>query len=84
MEFLHDKINRKGNAKVKPEIIRMIDRHNFDYNILIQLSYSMISTGVSEGQKLTALAIALGNRVRDFYNLKQKLHFFATHIYDVF
>ena len=72
MEFLHDKINRKGNAKVKPEIIRMIDRHNFDYDILIQLSYSMISTGVSEGQKLTALAIALGNRVRDFYNLPRK------------
>lgn len=72
MDFLHDKINRKGNARVKPEIIRMIDRHNFDYDMLIQLSYSMVSTGVSEGQKLTALSIAIGNRIRDYYNLPRK------------
>lgn len=72
MEVLYDKINNKGNARVKPEIIRMIDRHKLDYDMLIQLSYSMVSTGVSEGQKLTALAIAIGNRIRDYYNLPRK------------
>ena len=43
-----------------------------DYDIMVQLSHSMIATGTSEGQNLTQLAIAIGERVRNYYNLPLK------------
>ncbi len=69
---LYDKLNSKGNAKLKPEVVRMIDKHNMDYDIMVQLSHSMIATGTSEGQNLTQLAIAIGERIRNYYNLPRK------------
>ena len=50
----------------------MISKNNIDYDIMIQLSHSMIATGTSEGQNLTQLAIAIGERVRNYYNLPIK------------
>jgi len=69
MEELYDKLLHKGSSPKKPDVIRMIDTSKMDYAIMIQLSQSMIATGVSEGQNLVALATAIGHKVRDYYNL---------------
>ena len=69
---LYDKLNTKGDNRLKPEVIRMIDKSDIDYDIMIQLSHSMIATGTSEGQNLTQLAIAIGERIRNYYNLQTK------------
>ena len=47
----------------------MIDKHSMDYDMMIQLSYSIVATGTTEGQNFTQLAIAIGNRIRNFYHL---------------
>jgi len=69
---LYDRLSSKGDNRLKPEVIRMIDKSNMEYSIMIQLSHSMIATGTSEGQSVTALAIAIGERVRNYYNLPIK------------
>ena len=69
---LYDGLISKGNNNLKPEVVRMIDNYNMDYDIMVQLSHSMIATGTSEGQNLTQLAIAIGERVRNYYNLPSK------------
>ncbi len=69
---LYDKLNTKGDNRLKPEVVRMINNHNIDTDIMIQLSHSMVATGTSEGQNLTQLAIAIGERVRNYYNLQTK------------
>ena len=50
----------------------MINKHDISYDVMIQLSHSMIATGTGEGQNLTQLAIAIGERVRNYYNLPTK------------
>jgi len=72
MEELYDRLLHKGSSPKKPDVIRMIDTSKMDYAIMIQLSQSMIATGVSEGQNLVALATAIGHKVRDYYNLPMK------------
>ena len=69
---LYDKLNTKSDNNFKPEVVRMINKHNMDYDIMVQLSHSMIATGTSEGQNLTQLAIAIGERIRNYYNLPTK------------
>ena len=69
---LYDKVSTKGNNNLKPSVIRMIDKSNIDFDIVIQLSHSMIATGTSEGQNLTQLAIAIGDRIRNYYHLPSK------------
>ena len=69
---LYDRLNTKTNNNFKPEVVRMINKHNMDYDIMIQLSHSMIATGTSEGQNFTDLAIAIGDRIRNFYKLPIK------------
>ena len=69
---LYDKLNSKGLSNHKPSVILMINKHEMDYDIMIQLSHSMIATGTSEGQNFSALAIAIGTRVRNFYNAPLK------------
>ena len=69
---LYDKLNTKSDNNFKPEVVRMINKHNIDYDIMIQLSHSMIATGTSEGQNVGALSIAIGERVRNYYNLPTK------------
>ena len=69
---LYDRLRDKGNSNNIPEVIKMIDRHNMDYDMMIQLSHNMIATGTSEGQYLAPLAIAIGERVRNYYNLPSK------------
>ena len=66
---LYDRLNTKTNNNFKPEVVRMINKHNMDYDIMVQLSHSMIATGTSEGQNVTALSIAIGERIRNFYKL---------------
>ena len=68
----YDSLNTKGVSNHKPAVILMINKHNIDYDIMIQLSHSMIATGTSEGQNFSALAIAIGTRVRNFYNAPLK------------
>ena len=63
-DFLADKC--KGNRN--PDIVSMITKHNMDYDMMIQLSYSIVATGTTEGQNFTQLAIAIGNRIRNFYH----------------
>lgn len=65
-------LHNNTDAKVKPGVVRMIVHSHMDFNILIQLSYSMVATGTSEGQKYVQLAIAIGERVRNYYNLPIK------------
>ena len=67
-DFLADKC--KGNRN--PDIVSMITKHNMDYDMMIQLSYSIVATGTTEGQNFTQLAIAIGNRIRNFYHLPKK------------
>ena len=69
---LYDRLNTKSNSNFKPEVVRMISKNNIDYDIMIQLSHNMIATGTSEGQYLASLAIAIGERVRNYYNLPSK------------
>jgi DNA-directed RNA polymerase len=69
---LYDKLSNKGGSNNKPSVIVMIDKFNIEFDIAIQLSHSMIATGTSEGQNLTQLAIAIGERVRNYYNLPTK------------
>jgi DNA-directed RNA polymerase len=69
---LYDKLNTKGVSNHKPAVVLMVNKHNMDYDIMIQLSHSMIATGTSEGQNLTQLAIAIGERIRNYYNLQTK------------
>ena len=70
---LYDRLNTKTNNNFKPEVVRMINKHNMDYDIMVQLSHSMIATGTSEGQNVAALAIAIGERIRNYYNLQLRL-----------
>ncbi|WP_347851816.1 DNA-directed RNA polymerase [Planktomarina sp.] len=72
LKTLYDKVSTKGNNNLKPSVIRMIDKSNIDFDIVIQLSHSMIATGTSEGQNLTQLAIAIGDRIRNYYHLPSK------------
>src|SRR6056300_925914 len=72
LKLLYDDLDNRSSGKLKPGVIRMIDKHKMDFDIFIQLSHSMIATGTSEGQKLTALAIAIGDRVRNYYQLPKK------------
>ena len=69
---LYDKLNTKSDNNFKPEVVRMISKNNICYDLMVQLSHSMIATGTSEGQNLTQLAIAIGERVRNYYNLPTK------------
>ena len=43
--------------------------------MMIQLSYSIVATGTTDGQNFVQLAIAIGNRIRNFYHLPQKAEF---------
>ena len=72
MEMLFDKLENKNNSNRKPDVVNIINAHKIDFNIAIQLSHSMIATGVSEGQNLTQLAIAIGDRVLNYYNINKK------------
>ena len=72
MEMLFDKLSNKTNSNRKPDVITLINNYKIDFNISIQLSHSMIATGVSEGQNLTQLAIAIGDRILAFYNINKK------------
>ena len=51
MEMLFDKLSNNDDSR-KPEIVFLINHNKIDFNIAIQLSHSMIATGVSEGTKL--------------------------------
>ena len=53
MEMLFDKLANKNEGNRKADIISLINNNKIDFNIAIQLSHSMIATGVSEGQNLT-------------------------------
>ena len=68
----YDSLNTKSDNNLKPEVVRMIDKSNMEYSIMIQLSHNIVSTGTSDGQNLTQLAIACGERVRNYYNLPTK------------
>ena len=68
----YDFLVNKSLSNRKSETVVMIDKHNMDYDMMIQLSYSIVATGTTEGQNFTQLAIAIGNRVRNFYHLPQK------------
>ena len=59
LKLLYDDLDKRSSGTLKPGVIRMIDKHKMDFDMFVQLSYSMIATGTSEGQKLTALAIAI-------------------------
>ncbi len=72
LKLLYDDLDKRSSGTLKPGVIRMIDKHKMDFDMFVQLSYSMIATGTSEGQKLTALAIAIGDRIRNFYHLPKK------------
>ena len=69
---LYDKLSNKSKSNNKPEVILMIDKTCMQFSIMIQLSHSMIATGTSEGQNLTQLAISIGERIRNYYNLPSK------------
>ena len=70
---LYDRLNTKSDyGRKRPEVISMIDKNDMSYDVMIQLSHSMIATGTGEGQNLTQLAIAIGERVRNYYNLPTK------------
>ena len=71
MEMLFDKLSNNDDSR-KPEIVFLINHNKIDFNIAIQLSHSMIATGVSEGQNLTQLAIAIGDRILAFYKINKK------------
>ncbi len=72
MNERYDFLNKESNGPLKSGIVRMIDKHKIDYNIMIQLSYAIVATGTTEGQNLIQLAIAIGNRVRNYYKLPTK------------
>ena len=72
MEMLFDKLSNKTSSNRKPDVVTVINNHKIDFNIAIQLSHSMIATGVSEGQNLTQLAIAIGDRILAFYTINKK------------
>ena len=72
MEMLFDKLANKNEGNRKADIISLINNNKIDFNIAIQLSHSMIATGVSEGQNLTQLAMAIGDRVLAFYKINKK------------
>ena len=72
MEMLFDKLLNKGDSNRKPEIIMEFKNHNISFDICIQLSHSMIATGVNDGQNLTQLAMAIGDRILNYYNLTKK------------
>ena len=68
----YDFLVNKSDSNRKSETVVMIAKHNMDYDMMIQLSYSIVATGTTEGQNFTQLAIAIGNRIRNFYHLPQK------------
>ena len=68
----YDSLNTKSDNNLKPEVVRMIDKSCMEYSIMIQLSHNIVSTGTSDGQNLTQLSIAVGERVRNYYNLPTK------------
>ena len=70
--MLFDKLSNKTTSNRKPDVVTAINNYKIDFNIAIQLSHSMIATGVSEGQNLTQLAIAIGDRILAFYNVNKK------------
>lgn len=72
MNERYDFLNKESNGPLKSGIVRMIDKHKIDYNMMIQLSYSIVATGTTEGQNLIQLAIAIGNRIRNYYKLPTK------------
>ena len=72
MEMLFDKLSNKTISNRKPDVVTAINNYKIDFNIAIQLSHSMIATGVSEGQNLTQLAIAIGDRILAYYNVNKK------------
>ena len=67
MNERYDFLNKESNGPLKSGLVRMIDKHKIDYNMMIQLSYSIVATGTTEGQNLIQLAIAIGNRIRNYY-----------------
>ena len=75
METLFDKLSNKTSGNRKPDVVTVINVNKIDFNIAIQLSHSMIATGVSEGQNLTQLAIAIGDRVLAFYKVNKKISY---------
>jgi hypothetical protein len=68
----YDFLFKESSGPLKPQTVRMIEKHNIDYNIMIQLSYSIVATGTTAGQNFVQLAIAIGNRIRNFYHLPPK------------
>ena len=64
--MLFDKLSNKTSSNRKADVVTVINNNKIDFNIAIQLSHSMIATGVSEGQNLTQLAIAIGDRILAF------------------
>ena len=69
MHDRYDYLVNKSLSNRKSETVVMIDKHSMDYDMMIQLSYSIVATGTTEGQNFTQLAIAIGNRIRNFYHL---------------
>ena len=72
MHDRYDFLANKSDSPLKPEIVRMIAKHNMDYDMMIQLSYSIVATGTTEGQNFVQLAIAIGSRIRNFYQIASK------------
>jgi len=69
---LYDRLNNKSKSNNKSEVVLMINNYDISYDVMIQLSHNMIATSTGEGQNLTQLAIAIGERVRNYYNLPTK------------
>ena len=72
MNDRYDFIMNKSDSNRKSDTVVMIHKHNMDYDMMIQLSYSIVATGTTDGQNFTQLAIAIGNRIRNFYHLPKK------------
>ena len=75
MKERYDFMVKQSSGPLKPETVRMIDKNNMDYDMMIQLSYSIVATGTTGGQNFVQLAIAIGNRIRNFYSLPKKAEF---------
>ena len=75
MKERYDFMVKQSSGPLKPETVRMIDKNNMDYDMMIQLSYSIVATGTTGGQNFVQLAIAIGNRIRNFYGLPKKSEF---------
>ena len=67
MEEEFDYLVSNSDPRKLPSAVMAIKKYEMNYDVIIQLSHLMIATGVNEGQNYVQLAMAIGDRVRNYY-----------------